>query len=1271
MTIRSVLFRALVTTVLALLVFAAGAYAQGDARATLTGIVTDPSGAAIPGATVRAVNIANNAIKEAQTTAAGVYTIPYLDPGVYTIEVTATGFQTLKREQIVLRVADRVNLPLQLTVGQLTQEITVVGQQEVLETADANRGLVFDPIKTQQYPLNGRQTYMLLMLTPGVIFTQETFGATGFSGTNNYGVSANFRFNAARAGGNLFLLNGMNVTSYFSGTGYLGDGTWNFGASVEAVQEFKVMTNTFDASYGLFRGGVVNTTTKSGSNNWRGDVFEFWRNSIFDANYFQNKAQPNADGTAKDPGLHNQHQFGGVVGGPIRKDKDFVFGSYEGWQEVIPFSIVVATPPVSLRDGQHFTKYGVFVYDPVTRRYCDSKVDINPITGKATCTVNNSARTYVSDPFPNNVIPAARISPIGAKIAAYWPAPNAPGDTNGLNNNYLAGSNTGRYYYEQPMARWDHVFSSKDKFYAFYSWQQGYEFRSKNFPDRTIIDGGDLESERHDQNVILDWTRVVSPTQVFDIQASYGRYVQLTPGYTRQQLAMDYHDLGIKNIPVAPTYAQYKVIPHISMTGANAIFGNGSTFYWAPIDYWGVNPSFNWARGKHTLRFGLQYRYYMSPTKESGATSGSLSFSQNDTTRYGSALSGLIPPAPGMPSYTMDGSGMASLLLGVVNSGSIAYNDSNYYTRPFYSMYVQDDWKVSPKLTLNLGLRYDIQVGNKERFARGTNSWDWSYRDPNSDAILAKWAANKATWDAANPNDPFKYPAVPTRCCYGKYVYPKPGERVGQTDWTNLGPRLGAAYRLSNKTVIRGGIGLYYEQSTQPSGISSMFNTTTSINTTADDGFRNRSAVAGLTGPYSLENPYPLGIRTPPQRAWTGIGGGVSFYNSKWHGPASWQYSFTIQQELPHQIALEVGYNGNQTYHLATSYNYNQIGNAGPDTWAYREMAMWYPSGTYSYTGRNVPNPFYGILDPLVGYGTSSTISASTLMTPNPAYGSITEASMQNYHYRGDSMTLKLEQRAMASESKGTLTWVLSYAFSKAFSSSGRPFGDYALNLPANFSSYPGYKQGMGSGLNSANSGAMLPYTWAMDSSLKPNNIAFSGVYDLPLGKGKKWANTNWLAKNVMGDWRFDWIFDYVSGNGIGYWNYFNYCGKWEAAKQDEDHWFNNDKSCYGPTPSGAIAGYLYEPQPGYGVIPNYAGTGFPTKVREPQAPALSIAFEKTITISERYRMSIRGESFNVANSPIRNSVISTSYTNTNFGILNKSQKNWPRFCQVSAKFYF
>ncbi len=267
-----------------------------DFRATISGQVTDQNGAVVPNATVRAIRVDTNVATETRTNTDGYYTLPYLNPGEYHVEASAPGFNPLRRENITLRVADRLNLPLTLTVGALKQEVTVMAQQELIETATANRGLVFDPVKTQEYPLNGRQAYMLMQLTPGVIFTQEEFGATGFSGTRGWDVNGSYKINGGRSGTNQFLLNGAPIST---------TGTWQIAPNVEAIQEFKVMTNTYDAQYGRTGGGTVNTTLKSGTNEWHGSAFEFFRHEALDANTTQN----NRVGAPR--GKHRTHQFGG------------------------------------------------------------------------------------------------------------------------------------------------------------------------------------------------------------------------------------------------------------------------------------------------------------------------------------------------------------------------------------------------------------------------------------------------------------------------------------------------------------------------------------------------------------------------------------------------------------------------------------------------------------------------------------------------------------------------------------------------------------------------------------------------------------------------------------------------------------------------------------------------------------------------------------------------------------------------------------------------
>lgn len=252
-----------------------------DYRATILGQVSDSSKAAIPNVTVRVTKIDTGVGRETKTNADGFYTITALDPGVYNVQAQGDGFRTVVRKDIVLQTADKLNLAIAMEVGQMTQEITVVGEQELINTATASRGLVLDPTKVTELPLNGRQSYMLMNLVPGVRFTQRQFGSSGFSGTRAWDVNGAFTMNGGRTGTNQFLLNGAPIST---------DGTFNLAPNVEAIQEFKVMVNTYDSQFGRSGGGHVNTTLKSGTNEWHGSLFDFWRNRIFDANARQNNA---------------------------------------------------------------------------------------------------------------------------------------------------------------------------------------------------------------------------------------------------------------------------------------------------------------------------------------------------------------------------------------------------------------------------------------------------------------------------------------------------------------------------------------------------------------------------------------------------------------------------------------------------------------------------------------------------------------------------------------------------------------------------------------------------------------------------------------------------------------------------------------------------------------------------------------------------------------------------------------------------------------------
>jgi carboxypeptidase family protein len=1170
---------------LLLLIAGVGAAFAQDFRATILGQVLDPSGGAIPNAIVKATRVDNNQSVEVRTNTEGVYSIPFLNPGTYNLEASAPGFKITKREAIAVLTADKLNIPLKLQVGDITQEVTVVGEQEVLDTGSASRGLNFDPVKTQEYPLNGRQTYMLLALTPGVLFTQEQFGATGFSGTRGWDVNSSYKINGGRTGSSQFLLNGAPISDK--------DGTWQLAPNVEAVQEFKVMTNTYDAQFGRFAGGVVNTTLKSGTNAYHGSVFEFFRNSVLDANTTQN----NRVGATR--GKHNQHQYGYAVGGPIpgRKDKDWFFTSLEGWREVIPFSRVSDVPPLALRDGQHFTDYGFKIYDPLTT-HCEQPN--NP-----TC----AGSRYIRNPFDGNVIPQSRMSPIGVKILSYYPKPN--GNFDALSQNFFATSNAGRYHYNQPMGRWDHNFSQNDRLYALFTYQHGYEYRNQTgFPPPA--GSGDIFSQRTDQNYIADWTHVLSPSSVLDVRGSFGRFTSLFPRYTDFSLTAD--QLGIKQIIHAPTVTS-NTAPVVTLQDYSQLFGlsNSDVASWSTYNQADFAPSITMTRGKHNYHFGFEYNYVAKGTNNNGEAFGQFNFDRYWTQQLRDQGQG-----------AKDGSSIAAMLLGLPsNTGNDAsrvdYRDTFYRSRPYYAFYAQDDWRITPTFILNIGLRYDIQIPFLERYNRLNAGYDFVNKNPLSDKIIAKWTQLKADYDAANPGAKYKYPDPPKAIIGGLLFAGAGGQprRPYDTDWNGIAPRIGFAWQFMPKTVLRGGFGMFYQPQTQENTTTGYTQTTTYVRTL--DGILPSG---GLTGPYSLEQPYPNGLLPVAGASLgllTNVGNGISFDTRSIPLPRSYQYSLGFERQLPYNMVLEVSYTGNYTVHNTQNFNFDDVSQAD------RTVGI----GDPNYLNRQLPSPFFGILPASSTSGASTTINAFELLRPIPVFRGITNNTLPINHYRYDSLQVLLEKRLMGGSKSGVFTAAVSYTFSKAFEQNHRLNNVNPLEQPIH----------------------------ELDNTDKPQSIAVSGVWDLPLGKGRHWANfSNPVASTLISNWRTTWIFTYYSGYPVGWPDLIYNCGPSYNAPggQNSDHWFNNDKSCYQTRPPFT-----------YRVVPDR----FPN-IRNPSEPQINMSVEKTIPFKEHYSLQLRGEAFNITNTVILQGP-NTTFDSSQFGRLPLTQNNFPRLVQLAAKFVF
>jgi hypothetical protein len=1165
---------------LSLVLFSLGFLHAQDFRATILGQVTDAQNAAIPKATVRATKVDTNVSKETLTNNEGIYALVGLDPGRYTVTISAGGFQTTRRTDIVLQVAEKLNLPAKLEVGAVTQEVTVVGEQELIQTATASRGLVFDPIKMQEIPMNGRQTYMLMRLSPGVMFTQRTFGNTGFSGTRAWDVNGSFTMNGGRTGSNQFLLNGAPIST---------NGTFNLAPNVEAVEEMKVMVNTYDAGYGRSGGGHVSTTLKSGTNRWHGTMFDFWRNRILDANTRQN----NALGSRR--GFRNQHQFGGTVGGPIRKDKDFVFFSFEGWRERVPFPSNVSVPPTEIRGGNFstFVPQGqtgtIKIFDPLTSEDCN-RPGMNCRAGGL----------FRRQPFAGNLIPASRISPIGRAILGFYPSPNFQPQS--LVNNFTRPDNLGKYRYEQPMARYDKVLTDNDRMNFLFTFQDGSEYRDQNGFDPPARYGNMDGTVRRDMNYVLSYDRTLSPTRILHAQASYNRFVENFPDVSDKDFTWD--KVGIKNIPQIDTFPN-KLMPRINVGGFQAMYGNN---YYNQSSRQQLNFQVNIAetRGKHSLKYGTELAQLMRHNYSAGRASGDLTFDSTWTREYRSVGQGAL-----------DGNGVASLLLGALESGNLQYNDTFFRREPYWAAFIQDDWKVSRKLTLNLGLRYDIQFGMYELHNRLNADWDYKTVQPTNAAVLTRWN----TLRAATPTMP-----APPQALVGGMTFAGVGgqpRRVYNPDLSNFQPRIGFAYNFLSKTVMRGGFGVYFRTATQ-NNLSTGFSIGTPyINTTTASQYPS----AGLTGPYSLENPWPGGVIRPAGATngiATNIGTGVSYDPPNRLIPRTYQWSYTLERELPWNMVVEASYVGNMTIRETVGINLNSM---PKESW---EAAQSNPD----FYSQRVPNPFAGIFPTTVGRGVSADLSRQTLLQPYPHFDGLTNnlAPWGRAWYHG--LQTRFEKRMLGERSQGgAVTWVMAYTLAKQMERRWRDSNTMLWRSPVN----------------------------QVTGEDRSHNFTFAGIWDLPFGKGRAHlTDMNKAGQFLIGGWTMNTNFIYQSGVPLGAWTGWEFlCGDPLANNRTETSWFMNDRSRFSQC---------------WRQLRPFEYTQLMSRfhsIRGPAAPQIDIMVSKKFDFRERYQLEFRGEAFNAFNTPIRNDPPSGNPSAADFGILPVAQLNFPRNIQIGMRLRF
>lgn len=889
-------------------------------RGTITGRVTDSSAAVIPGAIVSAVGPQQT--YTAKTGSAGDFTIPFVQPGKYTVTVEAHGFKKTVRQGINIDVSAKVNLPFVLQVGSVTQSVEVSAQAAAVNTSDASGGTVIDPEQVQSLPLNGREMYSLLSLTPGVKAPDPGNSHSELNESNGYSINGQW------GNYNQFSLNGAPVSQQNGG----GSGTWNFSPSVDAVEEFKVMTNTYDAQYGRSNGGTVNTILKSGTSQFHGTVYDFWRNSVLDANTY-------ALSQAGDPKpFHNQHQFGGTLGGPVfgARKSTFFFFSYEGWREAVPNSITTTTvTPDELPGADGSVNLSGYLAGTGKTAIYDPSTTTCAVPGQDPC------QNYTRQPFANNIIPQSKISQIGVNLLKLLPLANRPGYA----DNYIVNA-PGRNQYDQEIARVDHNFGDKTRVYGMFAYWSGAELLNSSGFSGPAGYGGSFDHSESTLTQVVDATQTFNPHLFLDVRLSYNREYNMaydgaeSAGKTNTTV----NSIGL-NMPQLPT-TNKQYLPEINTSDGALPRYVGNVTSPTIFETYDAAPSVTQVIGPTNLHYGAEFSWYHDVANGVRNANGTFTFGP-----------GFTQQNPRVNNN--DGSSIADFLLGDPESGGVEYNDPTYESYQYYAAFIQDDWKVNHRLALNIGLRYENELSPRDRWGRLQAGMCLTCTNPISSQVPAVSLPNGASF--ANP--------IVAGLEFQKNRSPY------QNTWGILLPKFGASFLLGKNLVMRGGWGMFRALGFELGGTST-WDKTTSYVSSLDDNLTP-------TDYFSAGKPFPNGYSTPPgDSLGLASGDGDGIWEDSWYRkiPYTYQYSFGFQGGLRSGIVWDLEFVGAHTMDLRAGYQRDHL---TPQQFSQGNQ-------DHAYLDQMIANPFYGLpLIPATSYlGSHPTVPVREMMVPYPQYDS-------------------------------------------------------------------------------------------------------------------------------------------------------------------------------------------------------------------------------------------------------------------------------------------
>jgi hypothetical protein len=791
----------------AFLLFASAALAQVD-TATITGNVADPSGAAVAGARIRATNQANGLDYRATSGESGVYVLTALPIGTYDLEIGGDGFQTTRHRGITLNAGTRAKVDAQLALGQVSEVVEVSGQIPLLESETSNLGQVIENRTITQMPLNGRNYQDLAILSVGVLpsrnqnFVEDAFSANGASFDQN-----------------VFTLDGADNNNYFSGIVVASNQSVK--PSIDAIQEFKLETHNYGAEFGRGGGAVVQVSTRSGTNQFHGTLFDFLRNDKLDANNFFNSGRP------KPP--YRQNQYGGTLGGPVKRDRLFFFGSFEGTniREKLTRLSTVPQPRQIAGDFSGIAN----IFDPATQAPNNSRLQ-----------------------FPNNMMPANRIDPVAVQVLKLYPAPNRPGVQNFLFN---APRNLDAYKYDGKV---DWRISDKDTVFVRLSVLDWFRLEPGSLP--LPGSGGDTNIRTSDaKNGVVNWTRAFpNGAMVNEARLAYNRLFGTINTPNTEQL---WKQFGFKG-----TFdrADINGVPLFQPAGYRNIGDRSFAPDPRKQDVRQFVDTFSWNRAKHALKMGVNLRNIIQYTGITNFARGVYAFNGQFTRAVAGTQNA--------------GDSLADALLGLTSNAQLSTVLDNRRIGWTNELFLQDNWKITPKLTLNLGLRYEYQSPYVEQNDRAANF----------------------VIDPADPD-------------FGKVILPR-GKGVEQRsfrrrDLNNLAPRVGFAYQVSKNTVIRGGYGIFY---------LGTFALVTGATPDYNPPFFLQVAIptqaAAATSSHIIRNGFSANALNPGVLDGRAL---AAIWPYAWSDGTTNQWNLNVQRSLPWNSLISLAYVGSNTVHATAS----------------------------------------------------------------------------------------------------------------------------------------------------------------------------------------------------------------------------------------------------------------------------------------------------------------------------------------------------------------